>query len=1148
MVPRSEPASVGLASLLRGLVAAFRRTSRADIVSLFLYDAASGRYYAPFALGQPEESLLDSLGDMQAQLGRYRADVAQGKVPDELTVPQYGSTVWLTVTRRPLVARDAASEIDSTFVRRHHVVSTVGLPLLAGDELLGLVYLNYTVPAGGREAPEAGAPDDERVAALQRQAAEAAHQVRLALAQAERAALEGVGRLTALLTEASEDGTADRSALNRRLSIALADLLLASGLDAAAVYDLGPNGRSVELITAHAPAAAPPRLALPDDPDRWEPELTRALAAAMAPAELYPAATFALGGGARGPAGYLVLLSRDVLASVRRAPTTDVLLAAAADLIGGALTSRGQIVTLARSNRLLGALAHMSSAMLRPGSSRQEVLDAVARHLTDAAVPEFDFDFATVYLLEESRDSTMVVHLAGGASASEAIVSDSTGEGRVPTWALEGERALAPGDVLTYVARAWQVVLIGPEQREGERQVDLVTGSAPERQRWVRVPVVRPDGGVATTVPACLLGGPEDAEPPHEAGFTLAGEIYEAGGHADLVRAFLPFGLDSTGRATGVLEVGYHRSSDRRLDWSQVEALRAAAAQVAVAVETARLYEDARRHADQLEVSADVSRAIASSIDLDQTLRLVARHLVRLVAVSTCQIALYEEDGQGWYGAAASDQEELWRRQRGERPDASFLFDILDRGEPVVIEDTEASELAPTAYVQAFGVRSLLALPLEAGGQTIGVAVLAHRDAPRAFTADEVHRAQGLANQAAVAIQNARLHALTEEEHHIQKDFVLVGLGQWGRKAYRHLQVLKQFFNFRLHVVERDASWSRERLDGPEEEVRANGDAFYWDAPSAPAEQQLRRELEPSCYVITYIATPAATHLETLARYYDLSDVVLIEKPLGAPPDEYRRFLERVPGGVELVAADHYYFKLEVRLLQLLLTEERTLRDFLDSVQEVCIEILEAQPLAGAAADIGVVADLLPHALAITSLLTPIDRLQLDAEAPLLVGRHDGAPGERETYARLSATFPYRNRTVRLVVDVGKGVEDAKWIRLSGERRVSGRSPFYKFDFANGEAIDGTQSTVRAAVRKIREPGVPDNAHLTMLRHVIERRHPAVGILSIREAIRANQRIREMEALAGELIAGGRACPYAVATRPAFARGQESPSPLRGGG
>src|SRR5215472_3290281 len=687
MVPRQESAVSGLSGVLHGLVADFRRTSGADIVSVFLYDADGDRYFAPFAHGQPEESLLDSLADMQSQLGRYLADVAQRKAPDDLGVHQYGSTVWLTVGRRTLVARDAASEIDSTFVRRHRVESTVGLPLLAGDDLVGLVYLNY------RDRDRA--PDDERVAELERQAAEAAREVRTALAGAERAALEGATRLTGLVTETAEDAGADRGALRRRLSIALAELLMASDLDAAVVYAIAADRRGAELVTAHAPAAAPPRLDLPDDPGRREPDVTAEVAAAMAEAELHPAGTHVLG-RPEEPTGYLVLLSRDPLAAVRRAGATDLLLRAAADLIGGVLASRDRIATLARGNRLLGALAHLSSAMLRPGSSRQEVLDAVAAHLTDAAVPEFDFNFATVYLLDDGPDATPVVRMAAGASTSEAIASAAVpgAQGaRVPRWALQQERALDPGDVLTFVASAWQVVLVGPASRGAPASNgDLLAGARVEDVRWQQVPVIR-DGAVVLAVPAGLLGESEGPDAPAIEGppFSLAGDIFEASGHAELIRLFLPIGLDARSRATGVLEVGYHRSSHRRPDWGQVEALRAAAGQVAIAVETARLYEDARRHAEQLELSADVSRAIASTIDLDQTLRLVARNLVRLVDASTCQIALYEEDCEGWFGAAASDQEELWRRQRGERPEDSFLFVVLDRGEPVVVEDTGAS-------------------------------------------------------------------------------------------------------------------------------------------------------------------------------------------------------------------------------------------------------------------------------------------------------------------------------------------------------------------------------------------------------------------------------------------------------------------------
>ena len=1131
--------ATGLATVLRGVVADMQQASKADIVSIFLYEEGTRRYFAPFAVGQPQESLLDSLTDMSEQLARYSNDAAQGKAPADLGVHNYGSTVWLTITRQRLVARDAPSQIDSTFIRRYQVQTTIGLPLMTGDRLLGLVYLNYRT--------RTNEPDDARIEELGLMAEVAAGTIEAALAAAERSALDGLGRLTSLLSEPAGDARTDLKELRRVLSIALADLLLASELDAAAIYQFAPHRTSLELVTAHAPVAAPVRVDRSSHQD-WEAALSAAVAGVTSAADLHPIATYALG-STREPHGFLIVMSRDRLATVRRAPATDVLLRAGAELIGGALAGQRLIDGLEHSNRLLGALGDMTSAMLRPGSSRKEVIESVVGHLTDASVPEFDFNFATVYLLDEQSEAS-VVRLAAGAATAAAIeaADSSSGPGhvakRIPRWALEEDRELAADDVLLYVARTWRTVIVGPLPRGGSAdRGDVFTGSIPGVSGWTEVPVVRSNGAVIGRVPVVLLGEGANEVDASAPPFTLAGEVFEKGGHADLIRIFLAFGSDPRSHATGVLEVGYHRSYERRPDWGQVEALRAAAGQVASAVETARLYEEARRHAEQLELSADVSRAIASSIDLDQTLTLVAHNLSRLVDASMCQIALYEEDREGWYGAAASHLEEQWRHQRGERSQPSFLFDVLDHGEPLVIEDAEASEQVPHAYLKAFGVKSLLALPLVADGQPIGAAILAERDHRHAFTSEEVQRAQGLALQAAVAIKNARLHALAEEERHLQKDFVLIGFGQWGQKAYQHLLTLKQFFNFRTHVVEHEAPGARERLGTKEAEVLEHGDAFYWDTPSLPAREQLERELESSSYVITYIATPAATHLATLALYYDLSDVVLIEKPLGSPPEEYREFLDSAPGGVEIVAADHYYFKLEVRLLQMLLTEERTLRDFLDSVEEIRIEILEEQPLTGAAADIGVIADLIPHAFAIISLLTPIDRIELDAETPLRIGRHEGLTGQRESYARVTSTFQYHGRPVRLVIDAGKGADNAKWIKLSGERRAAGRSPSYKFDFGRGEAIDGTQATVRAAIRRIREPGVPDNAHLNMLRHVIEKRHPAVGILSIREAIRANQRVRELEALATELLARNEWTSYPVGTRPVFEAAHALPAP-----
>src|ERR1700687_1949405 len=115
MRPEVESNS-GLSAVLRAVVADMQHASGADIVSVFLYEEDTHTCCAPFATGQPQESLLDSLTDMREQLARYLGDADQGKVPDELGVHQYGSTVWLTVTRQRLVARNAPSEIDSNFI------------------------------------------------------------------------------------------------------------------------------------------------------------------------------------------------------------------------------------------------------------------------------------------------------------------------------------------------------------------------------------------------------------------------------------------------------------------------------------------------------------------------------------------------------------------------------------------------------------------------------------------------------------------------------------------------------------------------------------------------------------------------------------------------------------------------------------------------------------------------------------------------------------------------------------------------------------------------------------------------------------------------------------------------------------------------
>lgn len=1136
-----EPQRGRWSAHLHAAVDRMREVSGADIIALYPYDEETDTFYDATVLGLPEGDLTYALADLAEHLRRFRTDEKEGKVPDDVTPAMYGPTAWLLLKRHPLISTDPRSEVGSSFVRRHDVAALVGLSLIVGSRVVGLLYLDYIEADGKARVDVTSKSYLQRVRAAAEEVAFAIDADRQAHEDAILQELQSlIGAIRSPLS-----GSEDPETVPRQFESILLRLLRVEQLDCAAFYVPEPGGTRLRLLASvGCPLVSGPASHL-SATELEEAHLDPALTGALEQQGLHPLVSLT---PTDNQGGVLVLADRDPAALAGRLPAERSLLQAATDLLGGMLHTERLLDDLGETSRSLGAVTRLSMRLLQPGATQEQTLHTAVTLLIDPGLPELDFGFANIFLLENVASGQLAVWASAGAAESPHIqaASENAESGlRVPAWAAPGYRALDPHDVLVYAARRRRTLVVAPREVNED---SFITGYPEDLLVRKQVPILRADGSVEGYVRAARLRESADRSPISGDGdsevayqitddFTLNAELFDAYDHGQLVRVFVPFGLDPTGtRATGVLEAGFHLTERRRLERVQIEALRACAATIATAVETARLYEDVTRRARQLEIVNEVSRTIATSIDLEQTLRLVSGHMARALEASICLIALLEEDESAWYGAASSDMEDLWRQRRVERPTPSIVFEVVDKGKPVVIEEAQNHPLVSSHTARVLGIQSLVALPLMTPAGALGAVILGQRDRQRVFSAEEVEQAAGLADQAAMAIRNARLHAREQEEHHIQKDFVLVGFGQWGQKAYKHLQLLKNFFNFRTHIVELELPGRREALAELEKQVLANGDLMYWDAPDspAPAVDQLTEELEPSCYVITYICTPADSHLPMLKAYYDLSNVILIEKPLGAPPEEYKEFLDSTDGSVQIIAADHYWFKLEVRLLEQLLTEERNLRAFLDEIEEVEIEILEEQAPAGSGVQIGMIADLVPHAFAILSLLTPLDKLKLDPDTPIQIGRYQPICSDRETYARLRGSFEYHGRSVGVTIDVGKGVHDAKWIKLSAERRMGGRQAFYKFDFGKGEAIDGTQSTLRAATRPIRQPGVPDNAHLNMLRHIIEKKNPAVGILSIREAIRANARIQALERMAADLLASGEWTPYQQGKRPAF--------------
>jgi signal transduction histidine kinase len=175
------------------------------------------------------------------------------------------------------------------------------------------------------------------------------------------------------------------------------------------------------------------------------------------------------------------------------------------------------------------------------------------------------------------------------------------------------------------------------------------------------------------------------------------------------------------------------------------------AAQAAVAIENARLYENSTRWLRQFESLNEVGNALSSELELEPLLGLVARRLQELVDAKLVLIALPEGDvlrvaaaeGESSSGVAGmelalagSKSRRVLERGRSERIDS-------------LLDDPEVDQQA----TRRLGVHSALYVPLMVRGRPIGI-VIAHdkQGATPAFSEDDLRLAESLGSRAAIAV------------------------------------------------------------------------------------------------------------------------------------------------------------------------------------------------------------------------------------------------------------------------------------------------------------------------------------------------------------------------------------------------------------
>ena len=214
------------------------------------------------------------------------------------------------------------------------------------------------------------------------------------------------------------------------------------------------------------------------------------------------------------------------------------------------------------------------------------------------------------------------------------------------------------------------------------------------------------------------------------------------------MRSFLGVPIMLRGTAYGNLYLTEKEGGFTAEDQELVQLL---AAQAAVAVENARLYESATRWSRQLESLNEIGYALIGELELPKLLALVAESLRDLLGARLVVIALPTQDEEMRVEAAAGSRaDELlgWSFPRG-RSKAGRVFE-RGRTERVdsVVEDPEVDPLS----ARRFGVRAGLYVPLLVRDRAIGVLAVHDKDTDDGrFGDDDVRLAEQFSARAAIA-------------------------------------------------------------------------------------------------------------------------------------------------------------------------------------------------------------------------------------------------------------------------------------------------------------------------------------------------------------------------------------------------------------
>ena len=190
-------------------------------------------------------------------------------------------------------------------------------------------------------------------------------------------------------------------------------------------------------------------------------------------------------------------------------------------------------------------------------------------------------------------------------------------------------------------------------------------------------------------------------------------------------------------------------------DWTL---LRSVASIIAVAVENARLLESAQQQVDDLIALNEIGRALTSTLDLEQVLKQTTLMIQRALFSEAALLWLLDETDQKLVLIAASGLGASLATNYRLPLDQGLVGQVARTGEPYIVADITKDESFLTPFVQLsrYQLHSILSMPVQVKGKTIGVMQALHQKV-NWFDQDDLRLAYSMVSSVGIAVENARL-------------------------------------------------------------------------------------------------------------------------------------------------------------------------------------------------------------------------------------------------------------------------------------------------------------------------------------------------------------------------------------------------------